>query len=345
MNKVWKVSLLTLWVLTTVSQAQELQPQPTIISPNSPRATEQLPPRFNIELTVQDLNELRVREGQRLVAGQVISDRSLERQRLESEKRQTVKAIAKLESTPKPTLKLVIVPKELPLASFAIEEAVIAQAELKFAQAQRNYNNALSFDPFIKGKANLDFARVEIEQAYRNVELQQRKIEAMRTIKGLPPEVLEHETEKLKLERSEWEKKQAQYDFRAAEYKQLQQMRQQEIAELQNKLEQARAEVELAQAKLRSAREQRRQLEYEHEINLARYNEQANQNALALSQQNLERDFKLSQFQERLAGIEQKIAQLAVVRSPYTGTVKRVKTVGQSDNTIRVILTLIPSSP
>ena len=115
--------------------------------------------------------------------------------------------------------------------------------------------------------------------------------------------MLQHETERLKLKRTEWEKKQAEYEFRTAEYKQVEQQRKETIANLQNMVESTRSELELAQAKLRAAKEKRSREEYQHQIDVARRAEEANQSALSLSQQNLEREFKLSQLREQKARI------------------------------------------
>ncbi|MBR8829806.1 MAG: hypothetical protein N5P05_001239 [Chroococcopsis gigantea SAG 12.99] len=336
--KTARVLLLILFGASSYSLAQAPSSQNGL----PPEQQTQTLKHFKINLSITNLGDLKVRSGDRITAGQIISDRSTERERLNRERRETLLAIARLEGLPQPMLKTIAPPRQLPGVSFAAEEEAIEKAQLKFTQAQRNYNNALTFDPFITARANLDFAKAAIQQAYRDVELQQKKLESMTEIKGLPPEMLVHETEKLKLKRSEWEKKQAEYNFRASEYKQVEQRRKLEIADLNNELELARKDVQSAQADLIAAQEQRRRQEYEHEITIARHHEQANQNALALSRQNLEKEFKLKQMKEQLAVIDEKMAQIAVVRSPYNGTVKRVKTEGQSNNTIRVTLTLIP---
>jgi hypothetical protein len=71
----------------------------------------------------------------------------------------TLITINKIEKTPLPTLKIAPELRELPPVSFAIAETEIQQAELRFSQAQRNLQMALSYDPFITAKANVDKAR------------------------------------------------------------------------------------------------------------------------------------------------------------------------------------------
>jgi hypothetical protein len=303
------------------------------------------PKRLKITLSVTDPQDLKIREGDKVTKGQIISDRSLERQRLQRERMAVLLTINKIEKNPLPTLKVAPQLRELPPVSFAIAESEIMQAELKFTQAQRNLQNALSYDPFITAKANVDKAKSGIESAVRGFELQQRKLDAVNGLKGLPPEMLEHETEKLRQAQSNQEAAQANYDFFAAEYRQIEGQRSQSIADLQNKVQLARAELEVSQARLRSDKEQRESQEYEHRITLARRAEEENQAAIAVANQKLEREFKLSQLNEQLSTTEEKLNAIAQVRSPYNGFIKRIKTERQADNTITVTATLATNNP
>jgi hypothetical protein len=302
------------------------------------------PKRLKITLTVNDPADLKIREGDRVVKGQILSDRDLERRRLNRERMATLITINKIEKTPVPTLKIAPELRELPPVSFAIAESEIQQAELKFTQAQRNLQNALSYDPFITAKANIDKARAGIESASRAFQLQQRKLDAVNGLKGLPQEMLEHETEKLRQKQTEQETAQAQFDFYTAEYRQIESQRSQSIADLQSKVQLARADLEVTQARLRSAKESREAQEYEHRITLARRAEESNQAMIAVANQKLEREFKLSQLNEQLSGTEEKLNAIAKVTAPYNGIIKRVKTQRQADNTITVLITLQPDS-
>jgi hypothetical protein len=310
---------------------------------NSQSAVNQ-PKRLKITLSINDPNDLKVREGDRVVKGQILSDRDLERRRLSRERMATLITINKIEKTPVPTLKIAPELRELPPVSFAIAESEIQQAELKFTQAQRNLQNALSYDPFITAKANIDKARAGIESASRAFQLQQRKLDAVNGLKGLPQEMLEHETEKLRQKQTEQETAQAQFDFYTAEYRQIESQRSQSIADLQSKVQLARADLEVAQARLRQAKEDREAAEYGHRITLARRAEESNQAAIAVANQKLEREFKLSQLNEQLSGTEEKLNAIALVKSQYSGIIKKVKTQRQADNTITVLITLQPDS-
>jgi hypothetical protein len=279
-----------------------------------------------------------------VVKGQILSDRDLERKRLTRERIGVLLTINKIEKAPLPTLKIAPELRELPRISYAIAETEIQQAELRFSQAQRNLQMALSYDPFITAKANVDKARAGIEQAANEFQLQQRKLDTVNGLKGLPPEMLEHETEKLRQKQSQQETAQAQFDFYNAEYRQIEAQRSQSIADLQSKVQLARADLEVAQARLRQAKEDREAAEYGHRITLARRAEESNQAAIAVANQKLEREFKLSQLNEQLSGTEEKLNAIALVKSQYSGIIKKVKTQRQADNTITVLITLQPDS-
>ena len=276
--------------------------------------------------------------------GQILSDRDLERKRLTRERIGVLLTINKIEKAPLPTLKIAPELRELPRISYAIAETEIQQAELRFSQAQRNLQMALSYDPFITAKANVDKARAGIEQAANEFQLQQRKLDTVNGLKGLPPEMLEHETEKLRQKQSQQETAQAQFDFYNAEYRQIEAQRSQSIADLHSKVQLARADLEVAQARLRQAKEDREAAEYGHRITLARRAEESNQAAIAVANQKLEREFKLSQLNEQLSGTEEKLNAIALVKSQYSGIIKKVKTQRQADNTITVLITLQPDS-
>jgi hypothetical protein len=202
---------------------------PDLSLSNKSQSTVSQPKRLKITLSINDPNDLKVREGDRVSKGQILSDRDLERKRLTRERIGVLLTINKIEKAPLPTLKIAPELRELPRISYAIAETEIQQAELRFSQAQRNLQMALSYDPFITAKANVDKARTGIEQAANEFQLQQRKLDTVNGLKGLPPEMLEHETEKLRQKQSQQETAQAQFDFYNAEYRQIEAQRSQSI--------------------------------------------------------------------------------------------------------------------
>ena len=77
------------------------------------------PKRLKITLTINDPADLKIREGDRVSKGQILSDRDLERKRLTRERMATLMTINKIERSPLPILKIAPELRELPPISFA----------------------------------------------------------------------------------------------------------------------------------------------------------------------------------------------------------------------------------
>lgn len=106
-------------------------------------------------------------------------------------------------------------------------------------------------------------------------------------------------------------------------------------------------ELEAAQAALAEAQEDRKYKEYEYSLAMAQRAEQENQQQLAyteqvqrVEQQRRDREFQIAQLEAQLQNIDAQLAELSTVRSPYSGTIRRVKWLGQSDNRLTVEITL-----
>jgi len=119
-------------LVNQVVQAPAPSPQVPVIQ----KATVQLKKetksikRHRVNLQVISLSDLKIAEGSQVVQGQVLSDRTEERQSLEAERNQIESSIQQLSI---PTSKLT----ELPEPNFAIEEAAIQQIkdELKLMES------------------------------------------------------------------------------------------------------------------------------------------------------------------------------------------------------------------
>jgi hypothetical protein len=221
-----------------------------------------------------------------------------------------------------------------------VEETSIQLAELKLSQAQRNLGTAMENDPFITARAKVDRARSDVEGSFRDFELQQRKLDAVNGLKGLPPEMLTHETEKLRQVKTILEGKEAELKFYQAEYNQVEGDRRKELTDLQSKVSIARGELEQAQSQLRAAKERREMAEYEQRITVARRVEEENQAAIAVSNQKLDREFKLAQLRSQLSSTEEKLNGIVQVKSPYSGNIKRIKFDKQTDGKLGVTVYL-----
>ena len=151
------------------------------------------------------------------------------------------------------------------------------------------------------------------------LDLKQRQIDYLRGIQGIDPAILEHESAQL--------------------------------SELQNKLELAQSELDLATGKLETAINRRKQDEYEHQLNLARRVEELNQSQSFYQRQLAEaqesqriKDYQLTDLKLKLSSVDDKLSQLAVVRSPYSGVIRRVKFTGQNGNKLNIELSLVVGS-
>ena len=338
----WRLGAITL-ILGTLAIGS-LNAQSGSVSPSNSAALE-TPKRLKINLSLSDPTELKVREGDSVTRGQVLSDREADRSRLNRDKRENLLAIANVEKQIVPTLKPAPQMRDLPPISYSVEETAIQLAELKLSQAQRNLSTAVEVDPFITATARVDKARADVEGAFRDFELQQRKLDAVNGLKGLPPEMLTHETEKLRQVKTILEGKEAELKFFQAEYNQVEGDRRKELTDLQSKVSIARGELEQAQSRLRAAKEQREMAEYEQRITVARRIEEENQAAIAVSNQKLDREFKLAQLREQLSATEEKLNAIVQVKSPYSGSIKRVRFDKQTDGKLGVTLYLDTGGP
>ncbi|WP_144439398.1 hypothetical protein [Geminocystis sp. NIES-3709] len=311
---------------------------------------ENQPKRLKIDISVSDPLDIKVREGQVIKKGEVISDKTQQRKQLELQLKNTKLALANIKNSiilqpiePQP-----VPPQQnLPSANFVEEETTVQSAELEYQQAQRTLSIALENDPLIAVKGKIQRNQSKVEQGKRELSNQIEKTGIIGNLKNLPPEVLTHEQQKIKQKESELTQQQAEYDLVQAELNQLKENRKLELQSLQDKVSTARAKLELSQAKLQKAKNDRALLEYNHSITVTRRIEEANQAQIAYNRQMQEyqqqvrdKEFKVTQLTDSIGNIEDKLKQIAVVTSPYSGTIRKIKYEKQVDNSIRVTITL-----
>lgn len=173
---------------------------------------------------------------------------------------------------------------------------------------------------YLEQEAAVEKTKSAIASVESEVELKQSEIDYLSGVKNLDPIILEHEQAKLK----------------------------------QLKLNHTAAvrEYQLAMGKMQTAKSDRSYKEYQASINTARRVEEQNQARLNYQRQLAEyeerltdREFQVTQLQEKLNNVENAIATLSVVKSPYAGTVRRIKWLGQSaDGTLSAQITLMVES-
>lgn len=338
-----------------------LQPTPKaeIIKPTvAPeiKAPTVAPERIKIKVNLFALEDLKVRQGDSISKGQIIADRANERARLITAKREFEATLKQLLSTvipkpPEPKPVPAIAP--LPPVSYLEEEAQIAAEELRKMQSERDYKyweKILSSEP-VAEVAAVEKARVERDKKLKEIQNQETKIELVEQLQNLPKAVLEHESEVLTRLKSELD--QAEYALRLEQGKLVNSgdRNKEKLQQLAIKVESSKADLLLAKTRLQSAKEKRQELEYEHSITIARRTEEENQAKQIYSRQIQDyeqdlrsRDFQVSQLREKINNLNNQLAQLSNVRSPINGVVRRIKTIGQSDNVINLELTVISGS-
>jgi hypothetical protein len=274
-------------ILSACTAAAQPEPSPPSALP-SPSTDS--PKRLTITVSVADPADLKVTEGDRIRAGDLISDRAIQRQRLEAQKRQLAMTLQRLQTaTVTPPLSPAPVPAiaALPSASYLEEQAAIERA------------------------------KVAVDQAERSLNQKQQELEYLRSLPNLDPLVLEHEQAKL--------------------------------AELQQAHTAAVRDYQLAAGRLGKAQDDQAYREYQHSLTQAERVQQANQDALLFQRQWAEyeqrlrdREFQVAQTQLKLDEVDNALATLSVVRSPYAGRIRRIKWLGQAaDGSLSAEVTLV----
>jgi len=257
-------------------------------------------------LQVSEPNDLKVKAGDSIAAAQIVADQDNERKRLNLRKEELKLAIKRIENQKiSPPQKATDPSKPKPAPP------MLPLPDISYQQ----------YEAVIKKAQN------EAKQQEEIINLKRRELDYLKGIDGLDPAIIEHEINKL--------------------------------SNLENQLKSAKAEIDLGAGKLLSAKEARKQDEYQHQLNLSRRIEEENQ-ALSFYQQQIaenqinyqrliatyekesrDRDYQFTQLKIQLSSVEDSIAQLAVIRSPYAGKIRRIKFLGQTDNKLGVELTMV----
>jgi hypothetical protein len=158
---------------------------------------------------------------------------------------------------------------------------------------------------YLEHEATVETAKVAIDSVESEIGTKNQEIAYLRGLPSVDPIIIEHEGAKL--------------------------------AELKRKHTTAVKEYQLAIAKLQAAKNQRDYQEYQASLETVKRAEESNatrasyERSFAEYQQRLaDREFQTAQIQGKIQEVENAIASLSVVKSPYDGTIRRVKWLGQS---------------
>ncbi|PSN19594.1 hypothetical protein C7271_06545 [filamentous cyanobacterium CCP5] len=62
-------------------------------------------------------------------------------------------------------------------------------------------------------------------------------------------------------------------------------------------------------------------------------------------QRSRDREFQIAQLEANVQNLDTQLSELSTVTSPYAGTIRRIKWLGQSDNRLQVEITLAVGGP
>ena len=315
---------------------------PTVTSPNT----------LKLSLSLASPKDLKVHQGDAVVAGQTIADREEERRRLTAERQTLALALERVQGSniTQPTAPLPVpLVNQLPPESLVEEETAIANSALAVQQAERElqFQQERSKGQMEESSA-VRRAEVSLADKQRTLDIQHRKLDAVQGMTDLPPSVMLHEQAVLK--QRETELAQAQIDLEQAQVKEqsASKDRTEKLQHLTAALEKMQAEHQLAISKLQTKKDHRNYQEYEVSVTQARRAEEKNHSQAEFTRQmqeseNHERDrsFQTSQMQAKLGEIDTQLAALSIVKSPYAGVVKKVRVTGQNDRNLSIEVVLV----
>jgi len=259
-------------------------------------------------LQVSEPNDLKVKADDNIAAAQIVADQDNERKRLNLRKEELQLAIKRIENQ-----------------KISPPERATDPSKPKPAPPMMPLPD-ISYQQY---EAAIEKAENQANQQEEVINLKRGELDYLKGIEGLDSAIIEHELNKL--------------------------------SKLENELKSAKAEIDLGIGKLSTAKTERRQDEYQHQLNIARRVEEENKSLSFYQQQIAEnqinyqrsiatfekesrdRDYQFTQLKIQLSSVEDLIARLAVIRSPYAGKIRRIKFLGQTDNKLGVELTMVIS--
>lgn len=304
--------LLIIPLLLLVACNQETKPV-SLLTDNKAMASEIIAapelPKFKlhkITLAVDKPDDLKIKQGDAISAGQIIADQEDERDRLLQRKAELLLAVTRLE-------KQLITEPQKPLEPL----------KPKPVPALSNLGN-ISYQQY---EAAIEKTKKEVERAAAELALKDRQIDFLKGIEGIDPAIIEHEL--AAATQLEAKTKDAAIEVSLAEGKMLTAKQERQQKEYHYSLDAAKRIEEANTAQSFYQRQvaenliafQRQSADYEKELR--------------------ERDYRTTQTKLQLSGIDDNISKLSTIRSPYNGRVKRVKFVNQTDNKLNIELSIV----
>lgn len=286
----------------TISPAPSASP--TISNPLSPISPSPTPRLLRIKLTLHAPHELRIKQGDTVKAGDLLSDQRQARQRLLVQKR-TLASVAhhlqiQRQLTAQSLQQLNSLGLDLPPTTFATEQAAITKAEAEAVAV----NHAVEIQQqkvAVVGGWESEVGSQKSERGIQNLFLTDHR----------PPTTDHHSL------------------ITAHEAAKL--------TQAQDKQWLAHSEIELHKAKLTTAQETRAWEEQKHRVEITRQR-------LSVRQQQQQAAIERARLTANIAELDLQLAHLIEVRAPFTGTIKRIEWEDMNNETITVVVYLLVGS-
>ena len=301
------------WFLSK-DNSQPVIAQPAAVTQKAPAPRPQkLEPRtIKIHLTLTSPQDLKVKPGDEVTPGQVLSDRITERQRLLSQKKQLQLSLNKL---------------DVPIPELIPPEPIPALGKLPPVSYQQE-------------EANIALKQQELAEAEKAIANQNEKIKQLRELLTQPeenPVTSFSSPEQLTPEKEEPEMPVAVI----IEHEQA------VLSQLKAARDKAKLQLDIAKSQLLTAKERRAHAEYQRYVEESRRAIALQQQRIELERQRSiragqiqERAYSKAQIEAKIQEIDNAISNLSTVKAPYPGQIKKVKWTGQDNHNLSVELTL-----
>jgi biotin carboxyl carrier protein len=188
-------------------------------SPTTEEQTQSTPNRHTITLVLNQLSDLKVEEGQRINVGEIISDRTSEKAKLEAKKQRLVDSLTRAKL---PLNEL----KSVPVPQFQTELANLKQAQFNLDAIVQQINN---FDQKIYHKDPWHVQVFESEKVQKLADLKRRELEASINV--------EKAIASLDEAKLNYQKQQYEHSLKVSDYQTMMQKQQEQVNSLQTQLD------------------------------------------------------------------------------------------------------------
>ena len=208
------------------SNIESIQANSTATNLESSNTTSQKRRRHTITLVLNELSDLKVEEGQRVNVGDIISDRTAEKTKLQAKKQRLESSLTRAR-LPLRELKPVPVPK------FQSELAALKQAQFQLDAIVQQINN---FDQKFHHKDPWHVQVFESEKVQQLAELKRQELAASINV--------ERAIASLDEAKLNYQKQQYEHSLKVSDYQTLMQKQQEQIISLQTQLDKVNEELE-----------------------------------------------------------------------------------------------------